>query len=172
MQSQGSTSTQPSFDSLSSSDSLVLSDSEQMEDDTDVFLTDSSSSVTIGEVASKKERGSRSPRSQWAYSGFSGEEEAYRSQNDGKGANFSMLNADAASQRPKSDRDLLFAQKVKEERRGMTWQCLYRGGPLLKLIYLLCLIFCQCAELQGFVRPLLELLNGLKSGRFDHGKHS
>uniref|UniRef100_A0A3B5MX44 Circadian associated repressor of transcription a n=1 Tax=Xiphophorus couchianus TaxID=32473 RepID=A0A3B5MX44_9TELE len=140
MQSQGSTSTQPSFDSLSSSDSLVLSDSEQMEDDTDVFLTDSSSSVTIGEVASKKERGSRSPRSQWAYSGFSGEEEAYRSQNDGKGANFSMLNADAASQRPKSDGDLLFAQK--------------------------------CAELQGFVRPLLELLNGLKSGRFDHGLSS
>ena len=29
----------------------------------------------------------------------------------------------------------------------------------------------QCAELQGFVRPLLELLNGLKGGRFDRGKH-
>ncbi|XP_014842671.1 PREDICTED: circadian-associated transcriptional repressor [Poecilia mexicana] len=140
MQSQGSTSTQPSFDSLSSSDSLVLSDSEQTEDDTDVFLTDSSSSVTIGEVASKKELGSRSPRSQWVYGGFSGKEEAYRSQNDGKGTNFGMLDADVASQRPKSEGDLLFAQK--------------------------------CAELQGFVRPLLELLNGLKSGRFDHGLSS
>uniref|UniRef100_A0A3B3ZY90 Circadian associated repressor of transcription a n=1 Tax=Periophthalmus magnuspinnatus TaxID=409849 RepID=A0A3B3ZY90_9GOBI len=30
----------------------------------------------------------------------------------------------------------------------------------------------QCAELQGFVRPLLELLNGLKKGRFDRGLSS
>ncbi|KAM4735959.1 uncharacterized protein FYW61_006292 isoform 2-T2 [Anableps anableps] len=140
MQSQGSTSTQPSFDSLSSSDSLALSDSEQTEDDTDVFLTDSSSSIIIGEAASKTDLESRSPRSQWAYNSFSGEEEAYRSQNDSKGPNFSMLNADPVSQRPKSEGDLLFAQK--------------------------------CAELQGFVRPLLELLNGLKSGRFDHGLSS
>ena len=28
----------------------------------------------------------------------------------------------------------------------------------------------QCAELQGFVRPLLELLHGLKRGRFDRGE--
>lgn len=32
-------------------------------------------------------------------------------------------------------------------------------------------LFSQCAELHGFVRPLLELLNGLKKGRFDRGKH-
>nr|XP_015224288.1 PREDICTED: U4/U6 small nuclear ribonucleoprotein Prp3 [Lepisosteus oculatus] len=32
------------------------------------------------------------------------------------------------------------------------------------------LLFAQkCAELQGFVRPLLELLNGLKRGRYDRG---
>lgn len=39
------------------------------------------------------------------------------------------------------------------------------------LIDLFSLFFRQCAELQGFVRPLLELLNGLKTGRFDRGKH-
>ncbi|XP_072530773.1 circadian associated repressor of transcription a [Salminus brasiliensis] len=27
----------------------------------------------------------------------------------------------------------------------------------------------KCAELQGYIRPLLELLNGLKTGRFDRG---
>lgn len=37
---------------------------------------------------------------------------------------------------------------------------------------LMSLFLCQCAELQGFVRPLLELLNGLKKGRFDHGKQA
>lgn len=30
----------------------------------------------------------------------------------------------------------------------------------------------QCLELQGYVRPLLELLNGLKKGRFDKGLSS
>ncbi|XP_062847889.1 circadian associated repressor of transcription a [Trichomycterus rosablanca] len=35
------------------------------------------------------------------------------------------------------------------------------------------LLFAQkCLELQGFVRPLLELLNGLKKGRFDKGLSS
>ncbi|XP_069041023.1 circadian associated repressor of transcription a [Lepisosteus oculatus] len=35
------------------------------------------------------------------------------------------------------------------------------------------LLFAQkCAELQGFVRPLLELLNGLKRGRYDRGLSS
>ncbi|XP_015236737.1 PREDICTED: uncharacterized protein LOC107088827 [Cyprinodon variegatus] len=141
MQSQGSTSTQPSFDSLSSSDSLALSDSEQTEDDTDVFLMDSSSSVIIGEVASRNDVEARSPRSQWTYSSFPRkEEETYRLQNHSKGADFGLVRTDPAGQRPKSQGDLLFAQK--------------------------------CAELQGFVRPLLELLNGLKSGRFDHGLSS
>ncbi|XP_047217860.1 uncharacterized protein LOC124866212 isoform X2 [Girardinichthys multiradiatus] len=136
MQSQGSTSTQPSFDSLSSSDSLALSDSEQTEDDTDVFLTDRPSSVIISDFVSKKDLESRSPRSQWACK----KEETYRSQNDCKGSKFGLIDANHASQRSKSQGDLLFAQK--------------------------------CADLQGFVRPLLELLNGLKSGRFDQGLSS
>lgn len=64
----------------------------------------------------------------------------------------------------------------------MTEQCVCRGKPsrLIQtarpnpnsvVIYLLSLFLCQCAELQGFVKPLLELLNGLKRGRFDRGKH-
>ena len=45
-----------------------------------------------------------------------------------------------------------------------------RPNPNEVVNYLLSLLLCQCAELQGFVRPLLELLNGLKRGRFDRGK--
>ncbi|XP_030015046.1 circadian-associated transcriptional repressor-like [Sphaeramia orbicularis] len=146
MQSQGSTSSQPSFDSLSSSDSLLFSDSEQAEDDTDVFLTDSSSSVIIGGTGGATndgEGGSESPGSQWTCDGFTDkeeEEESYRSESVGQGARIGLDERDPTGQIPKSQGDLLFAQK--------------------------------CAELQGFVRPLLELLNGLKRGRFDRGLSS
>uniref|UniRef100_A0A3P8SCN1 Circadian associated repressor of transcription a n=1 Tax=Amphiprion percula TaxID=161767 RepID=A0A3P8SCN1_AMPPE len=142
MQSQGSTSSQPSFDSLSSSDSLLFSDSEQAEDDTEVFLTDSSSCVIVGEAggaAAGGDGGSESPGSQWTCDGFTDkeeEEESYRL--EGKEARGGET--DPTGQIPKSQGDLLFAQK--------------------------------CAELQGFVRPLLELLNGLKRGRFDRGLSS
>lgn len=44
-------------------------------------------------------------------------------------------------------------------------------NPNTVVIDLFSLFLCQCAELQGFVRPLLELLNRLKKGRFDRGKH-
>ncbi|XP_054477773.1 uncharacterized protein LOC129109681 [Anoplopoma fimbria] len=145
MQSQGSTSSQPSFDSMSSSDSLLLSDSEQAEDDTDVFLTDSSSSVIIRGVVGAKangDRGSESPGSQWLCDDFTDkeEEESYKSEGGKKATRISLDENGPASQIPKSQGDLLFAQK--------------------------------CAELQGFVRPLLELLNGLKRGRFDRGLSS
>ncbi|XP_008290926.1 uncharacterized protein LOC103365295 [Stegastes partitus] len=139
MQSQGSTSSQPSFDSLSSSDSLLLSDSEQAEDDADVFLTDSSSSIIMGEAGGAAAGGAESPGSQWTCDGFTDkeeEEEAYRS--DDRAAR--VGETDQTGQASKSQGDLLFAQK--------------------------------CAELQGFVRPLLELLNGLKRGRFDRGLSS
>ncbi|XP_020492844.1 uncharacterized protein [Labrus bergylta] len=148
MQSQGSTSSQPSFDSLSSSDSLVFSDSEQAEDDTDIFLTDGSSSVIIGGVGgatAAEDRGTDSPGSQWTCDSFpykEEDEESYRLGNSGggKSARISLEETGHSSQIPKSEGDLLFAQK--------------------------------CAELQGFVRPLLELLNGLKRGRFDRGLSS
>ncbi|KAM9722918.1 uncharacterized protein ACNS7B_018483 [Menidia menidia] len=146
MQSQGSTSTPPSFDSLSSSDSLVFSDSEQAEDDTDIFLTDSSPSILIDgtcKPSAKKEVESESPRSQWTCDSLTDkedEEERYRSEREGKTARVALAGTDSTTQTPKSEGDLLFAKK--------------------------------CAELQGFVRPLLELLNGLKKGRFDQGLSS
>lgn len=139
MQSQGSTSSQPSFDSLSSSDSLLFSDSEQAEDDTDVFLTDSSSSVVIGRTGGAGI--AREGGSQWTCDGFTDkEEESYKSESINKASHVGLDDREPTSQTPKSQGDLLFAQK--------------------------------CAELQGFVRPLLELLNGLKKGRFDRGLSS
>lgn len=115
MQSQGRTSSQPSFDSLSSSDSLLFSDSEQAEDDTDVFLTDGSSSVIIGEASGPSangDGGSESPGSQWTCDGFTDkeeEEESYRVRGGGKDE------TDPTKPIPKSEGDLLFAQKVTGE---------------------------------------------------------
>lgn len=143
MQSQGSTSSQPSFDSLSSSDSLLFSDSEQAEDDSDVFLTDASSSVIIGATPGAmpdREAALGSPGSQWTCDDLTDkeeEEEGYRSESISRK---STDESEPTSRAPKTQGDLLFAQK--------------------------------CAELQGFVRPLLELLNGLKKGRFDRGLSS
>lgn len=120
MQSQGSTSSQPSFDSLSSSDSFLFSDSEQAEDETDVFLTDSSSSVIIGGVggaAASGDRGSESPGSQWTCDGFTDkeeEEESYKLEGGGKATHISLDETDPTSQNPKSQGDLLFAQKVRD----------------------------------------------------------
>lgn len=120
MQSQGSTSSQPSFDSLSPSDSPLFSDSEQADDDTDVFLTDSSSSVIIGGMGgakATKDRGSESPRSQWMCNGFTDkdvEEQSYRSESGSKAADISSGETDPLSQTQKSQGDLLFAQKVSE----------------------------------------------------------
>ncbi|KAM9310663.1 uncharacterized protein KZ484_026503 [Pholidichthys leucotaenia] len=144
MQSQGSTSSQPSFDSMSSSDSLLYSDSEQAEDETDVFLTDSSPSVIIGGVGGAMANGvSESSGSRWTCHGFTRkeeEDESYRSESGSKSTDSSTGETEPTGPIPKSQGDLLFAQK--------------------------------CAELQGFVRPLLELLNGLKRGRFDRGLSS
>lgn len=114
MQSQGSTSTQPSFDSMSSSDSLLFSDSEQAEDDTDVFLTDSASSVIMGgagEVVTKRDVRSESPRPRWTCD--EEEEESYRSDSGGKAAHLGLAENDRMRQTSKSKGDLLFAQKVR-----------------------------------------------------------
>lgn len=115
MQSQGSTSTQPSFDSLSSSDSFLLSDSEQ--DDADVFLADNTSSVVLGGAGgarAKKDEGSKSPGSRWdAFPDKVEEAEAYRSESGGK--HLGLEETGPTSQKPKSQGDLLFAQKVKKK---------------------------------------------------------
>ncbi|XP_046870444.1 circadian-associated transcriptional repressor-like [Hypomesus transpacificus] len=136
MQSQGSTSSQPSFDSLSSSDSFLFSDSEQAEDDADVFLTESSHAVALGDVGGVTEEEADRlgrPGSQWECDGFAGHSEV-------KGFQGSEVAKPKDEEREKTEGDQVFTQK--------------------------------CAELQGFVRPLLELLHGLKRGRFDRGLSS
>ncbi|KAJ3598417.1 hypothetical protein NHX12_001927 [Muraenolepis orangiensis] len=145
MQSQGSTSSQPSFDSLSSSDSLLQSDSEQAEDDESAFRAGGSPSVIIGggggrgagrggggRGGSSRPGGSDSPGSRTDDVYTDKEEEEDRGSEGGRPGT-----AAGDAQRPKSQGDLLFAKK--------------------------------CAELRGFVKPLLELLSGLKRGRFERG---
>ncbi|KAJ8005059.1 hypothetical protein DPEC_G00142730 [Dallia pectoralis] len=136
MQTQGSTSSQPSFDSLSSGDSYLFGDSEQAEDDTDVFLSERSPSVILGTgdvVTGHRSAGVESPGSQWACDSFT---EVTRDQPSVT----AERERTRETEKVKVEGDLLFAQK--------------------------------CAELQGFVRPLLELLNGLRGGRFDRGLSS
>ncbi|XP_072316348.1 uncharacterized protein [Eucyclogobius newberryi] len=147
MQSQGSTSSQPSFDSFSSNDSLMFSDSEHAEDDSDVFLADTASTVIISGMAGAVPGGDGAaaaagcPGPRWTCGDFADkeeEEEGYGSESAGKASKLSLGGgSEPKGQTPKTQGDLMFAQK--------------------------------CAELQGFVRPLLELLNGLKQGRFDRG---
>lgn len=90
--------------------------------------------------------------------------------------------------------DLLFAQKVRESWGKKTLlECLstlLAGKDPMRIVlaprfgngrkistgvgnapssHSLCLVFLQCKELQGFIRPLTDLLNGLKMGRFERG---
>uniref|UniRef100_A0A8C7CR84 Circadian-associated transcriptional repressor n=1 Tax=Oncorhynchus kisutch TaxID=8019 RepID=A0A8C7CR84_ONCKI len=87
--------------------------------------------------------GAESPESQWACDGFTDREEE-----ESRGSEVNGGHPRVTAER----------QRTSETEREKT------EGDLL---------FAQkCAELQGFVRPLLELLNGLKGGRFDRGLSS
>ncbi|KAL0985208.1 hypothetical protein UPYG_G00154110 [Umbra pygmaea] len=146
MQSQGSTSSQPSFDSLSSSDSYLFSDSEQADEDADVFLSERSPSVILstgGVDRGKRAAGVDSPGSQWACDSFTDrrdDESLVLEVTRGHPRVTAERERTVEMESEKKEGDVLFAQK--------------------------------CAELQGFIRPLLELLNGLKAGRFDRGLSS
>ncbi|XP_028836814.1 circadian-associated transcriptional repressor-like [Denticeps clupeoides] len=155
MQSTGSTSSLPSNDSLSSSDSFLFSDTDPGEEDADVFLSEREISGGVQSsqsVYSLDGSGLDSPGSQWACDGFS---EPERSEVTGgrsvslstsisssttSGAWSGAESSQSSEKTGQSEADQLFAQK--------------------------------CSELRGFVRPLLELLNGLKKGRFDKGLSS
>ncbi|MFT7808523.1 uncharacterized protein LOC108925059 isoform X2 [Arapaima gigas] len=152
MQSSGSTSSQPSRDSLCSSDSFLFSDTDHVEDDADVFFSEGDSregrprqGILPQERLSCGGRGS-----QWACDGFSSQDKVevrgrqVTNSIDGT-AHASLVTSSSGLNKEKgcggqTKGDVLFAQK--------------------------------CAELQCFVRPLLELLNGLKNGRFDRGLSS
>ncbi|XP_061073882.1 circadian-associated transcriptional repressor-like [Conger conger] len=153
MQSSGSTSSQPSHDSLSSSDSFLFSDGDHTEDEGSVFLSESESRGRPRGASYCLDRGSSSsPSSQWALDGFGDQERSSlltsgRVERCPSNASYSALVTSSngakdqeGGRRSQTEGDYLFAQK--------------------------------CVELQGFVRPLLDLLNGLKKGRFDRGLSS
>ncbi|XP_030640572.1 circadian-associated transcriptional repressor [Chanos chanos] len=156
MQSTGSTSSQPVFDSLSSGDSFLASDTE----DSDVFLSEGE--VAPGNSSGRSSRGAysldgagvASPGSQWACDGFNDpNNDSERSEVTGhrtSSMSTSVSSSSGAWSGTESERG--------RERAGET------EGDLL--------FARKCSELQGFVRPLLELLNGLKKGRFDKGLSS
>ncbi|KAJ8289985.1 hypothetical protein GJAV_G00007440 [Gymnothorax javanicus] len=158
MQSLGSTSSQPSHDSLSSSDSFLFSDGEHTEDDSSVFLSEGESGEGQPCGASyplNRGGSSCSPSSQWAQDGFGGPEGLF------------VLKSDQTHRRP-SDASYSAlvssssgAKMEKQQEEGRATQT--EGDHLFAQ---------KCVELQGFVRPLLELLNGLKKGRFDRGLSS
>ncbi|KAI1885906.1 hypothetical protein AGOR_G00208580 [Albula goreensis] len=157
MQSSGSTSSQPSQDSMCSSDSFLFSDTDHTEDDTDVFLSEEESRAgRPGPTFYSLDRPSSSrPRSQWDCDGL-GEPEGSTRVRGGQeercssNASFSALVSSSSGVRME-----------KEQEGGRVAQT--EGDHLFAQ---------KCAELQGFVRPLLELLNGLKKGRFDRGLSS
>ncbi|XP_036395332.1 circadian-associated transcriptional repressor-like [Megalops cyprinoides] len=156
MQSSGSTSSQPSHDSLCSSDSFLFSDTDHAEEDTDVFLSegDSREGQSSRAFYSPDRAGTASPSSQWACDGFGDQERSRikpsQMERCPSTSSYSALVSSSSG-----------GKMEKEQDRGRAGQT---EGDLL---------FAQkCAELQGFVRPLLELLNGLKMGRFDRGLSS
>ncbi|XP_067305917.1 circadian-associated transcriptional repressor-like [Pseudorasbora parva] len=159
MQSTESPSSQPSQDSLSSNNSFLFS-----EDETNVYLfedrhrlheahsTQSSlSNRSIYSMNGEQER----PGSQWACDGFSDPE---RSQGNSH-ARSSLSISSFVSLSSSSSSGLGWSSSETEQgKNGET-----KGDLLFAR---------KCLELQGFVRPLLELLNGLKKGRFDKGLSS
>jgi hypothetical protein len=123
MQSQGSTSSQPSVDSLSSSDSYLFNHSEQAEDDTDVFLSERSPAVILstgGMVRGNGSAGAESPESQWACDGFTDREEE-ESQGSEVTGGHPRVTAErqrtSETEKEKTEGDLLFAQKVNVRER-------------------------------------------------------
>ncbi|KAK1880959.1 Circadian-associated transcriptional repressor [Dissostichus eleginoides] len=119
MNSLGSSSKWPSYDSLSSNSSMLFSESEQTDDEADVF--------------SEGEGDSRGNKS------LSGDERITRCPEKTKHPVSSPADATLGSS-PATPGDLAFAQKVRDLRR--------------------------------FICPLVELLHGLKTGRFDKGLSS
>ncbi|KAJ8383773.1 hypothetical protein AAFF_G00214600 [Aldrovandia affinis] len=157
MQSSGSTSSQLSHDSLCSSDSFLFSDTDHTEDDADVFLSEGNSrGGQPGRAFYCLDRaGTGSPGSQCACDGFGDQEgssqiKSGRMERCPSNASYSALVSSSSGVKMESERE-----------GGRTAQT--EGDHLFAQ---------KCAELQGFVRPLLELLNGLRKGRFDRGLSS
>ncbi|KAG9355345.1 hypothetical protein JZ751_000183 [Albula glossodonta] len=142
MQSFGSTFSWPSRDSLSSSHSFLFSESDQTEDEADVFLSEG--------------------------------------EGDG-GGNVELEGASTMTLKSRLAPDVFELQTGSPLRRGQVEQCSSTPCAIL-LSHPGSMesvgegrtngdsVFAEkCAELQGFIRPLLELLSGLKRGKYDRG---
>ncbi|XP_073678239.1 circadian associated repressor of transcription a [Garra rufa] len=139
MLSPGSPSKWQAQDSLSSSPSLLYSESDQMEDESEVFSSESEAAGVTPDpkpcsLANGSSQNSKSPptfinqrsgRAGNGQTGCSSASPAYTGQTS------------TSSERIPTEGDHKFARK--------------------------------CAELHGYIRPLLELLKGLKTGRYDKG---
>ncbi|XP_077063506.1 uncharacterized protein LOC143715602 isoform X2 [Siphateles boraxobius] len=154
MQSSESPSSQP--DSLCSNNSFLFSD-----DETNVYLLEdrdrhsSQSSLSNRSIYSMNREQER-PGSQWACDGFSDPE---RTQGNSHARSASSSISSFLSLSSSSSSGL--GVSISESEQGKN------GGTEGDLRFAR-----KCLELQGFVRPLLELLNGLKKGRFDKGLSS
>lgn len=129
MLSPGSPSKWQTQDSLSSTPSLMYSESEQTEDESEVF---SSESEAAGVPKPLSLANGSSPNSDSRL--------GFMKQRGNNVVNGQTGQTSAPSERISTEGDLRFARK--------------------------------CSELNGYVRPLMELLNGLKTGRYEKGLSS
>lgn len=147
MNSLGSSSKWPSYDSLPSTSSFLLSESEQTEDEADVF--------SEGE----------------------GDSGLTKSLSDGDGLKLSGKFVDF----PAYSDELRLRSKSNQPERCPDTTTTHPGSATSPGAATLGsssatpgdLVFAQkCADLRRFIRPLLDLLHGLKTGRFDKGLSS
>uniref|UniRef100_A0A3B1IXV4 Circadian-associated transcriptional repressor-like n=2 Tax=Astyanax mexicanus TaxID=7994 RepID=A0A3B1IXV4_ASTMX len=153
------TSSQPPLDTPSSRDSFLFSD-----DDSEVFLSEESEGRSSQSVYSL-DGGLESPGSQWARDGFGEGSEVsggHRRPVFVSDSSFSFSSSSSSSSSSGLGWSGTENNSGTEKEKGRGTQG--TQGDVL---------FAQkCLELQGFIRPLLDLLNGLKKGRFDKGLSS
>lgn len=143
MHSLGNSAKWPSYDSLPSTSSFLLSESDLTEDEADVF-----SSEGEGESGGSKSsvgEGDRVPRLRLAFVG----QDRFRAESGQAEccphtATYPPLETPAGA-------TTLGTEAISQGDQAFTR---------------------KCTELQRFIRPLLELLNGLKTGRFERGLSS
>ncbi|XP_041823032.1 circadian associated repressor of transcription a [Melanotaenia boesemani] len=143
MNSLGSSSKWPSYDSLPSTSSFILSESEQTEDETDIFSEGEGDGGMKGSLSADEEISiSR------VYLDF-------------------PHHADQLHSKSKHDQSEFCPDKAKHPDPASS-----PGAATLRLSSATPgdLAFAQkCADLHRFIHPLLELLRGLKTGRFEKG---
>ncbi|XP_029370223.1 circadian associated repressor of transcription a [Echeneis naucrates] len=143
MNSLGSSSKWPSYDSIPSTSSFVLSENEQTEDEADIL--------------SEGERDNGERKSISADEGFAFSENYLDFQ----------AHSDQASSRSKSEQSKHCPDETKHPDSAFS-----PGATTLSSSSVTSgdLAFAKkCADLHRFIHPLLELLHGLKTGRFDKG---